>query len=113
MLEREPPDELELLGGVGRELVDRDDRVQPEVLHDPDVPGEVGGAALDLGHPAVDVPAVVLERAHGRDEHGRARPQAADPAGDVEELLHPHVGGEAGLGDQVLAELEPDAVGDE
>ena len=54
-----------------------------------------------------------LSAAHGRDEHDRARAQAADPAGDVEELLHPHVRPEAGLGHEVLAELEPDAVGDE
>ena len=56
---------------------------------------------------------MVLQRPHRRDEHDRARAQAADAAGDVEELLHAHVRGEAGLGDDVLAELEPDAVGDE
>ena len=105
VLDGEPADELELLGRVRRELVHGHDGVQPEVLHDPDVPGEVGGAPLDHGHAAVDVAAVVLEGAHRRDEHRRVRTQAADPARDVEELLHPHVRAEARLGDQVLAEL--------
>ncbi len=110
---REPPHELELLLRVRRELVHADDRLQPEAVDDPDVAREVRGAGLDLGGAAVEVAAVVLERPHRRDEHDGARPQLADAAGDVEELLHPHVRREAGLGDDVLAELEPDAIGDE
>ena len=39
--------------------------------------------------------------------------QAAEPADDVEELLHPHVGAEAGLGHHVVGDLHPDLVGDE
>ena len=74
---------------------------------------EVGRAGLDLGHASVEIAAVVLQRSHRRDEHDRARSQVADAAGDVEELLHAHVRGEAGLGDEVLAELDPDAIGDE
>jgi hypothetical protein len=31
------------------------------------------------------------------DEDDGARAQVAEPAGDVEELLHPHVGGEPDL----------------
>ncbi len=74
---------------------------------------EVGGARLDLGRPTLEVTTVVLERPDGGDEHDCARAEIADPARDVEELLHPHVGREAGLGDHVLAELQSDAVGDE
>src|SRR5256885_4837418 len=55
---------------------------------------------------ALLVSAVVLERLDGRHEHGRVRPQPADAADDVEELLHAHVRAEAALGDDVLAELE-------
>jgi segregation and condensation protein B len=50
VLEGEPLHELDLVRRVGRELVDGDDGVQTEVLDDPDVPGEVGRAALDLRH---------------------------------------------------------------
>ena len=57
--------------------------------------------------------AVVLDRAHRGDEHDRARRQPAEAADDVEELLHPHVGAEARLGDHVVAELHPDQVGDQ
>ena len=45
--------------------------------------------------------------------HDRVRPQPADPADDVEELLHAHVRAEAALGDDVVAELQADEVGDE
>ena len=48
-LGREPADELELLRGVGRELVHADDGLQPEPVDDPDVAREVRGAGLDLG----------------------------------------------------------------
>ena len=113
VLERQPADELELLRSVRLELVHRDDGVQAEVAHDPDVPRQIGGAVLDLGHAPVEVAAVVLQGAHRRDEDDRARPQPTDAAGDVEELLHPHVRRESGLRDEVLAELEPDAVCDE
>ena len=36
-----------------------------------------------------------------------------EPADDVDELLEAHVGAEAALGDDVVAELEPEPVGDE
>ena len=68
---------------------------------------------LDRLGAAVGIAAVVLERLDRRDEHDRARPQVAGAADDVEELLHAHVGAEAALGDDVVAELERDAVGDE
>ena len=56
---------------------------------------------------------MVLQRSHGGDQHDRARSQVADATGDVEELLHAHVRREARLGHDVLAELEPDPIGDE
>ena len=71
------------------------------------------GADLDRVRAAVGVARVVLERPHGRHQHDRIRSQVADAAGDVEELLHPHVRREARLRDDVVAELERDAVGDE
>ena len=55
----------------------------------------------------------MFEGARRRDEHDRARLEPARSADDVEELLHAHVGAEAALGDDVVAELERDAVGDE
>ena len=99
-LEREPPDVLELRVGVGREAVHRHDRRDAEFLRDRDVTREVGGAAVEIAA------SVVAERLHRRDEHDRARLQSAEPADDVEELLHAHVRREPALGDDELAELE-------
>ncbi len=113
MLDGELAHELELLRRVGGELVHADHRLQAEAVDDADVARHVRGPCLDLGQAAVDVAAVVLERLHGGDEHDGARPQVTDTARDVEELLHPHVRGEAALGDHVVAELEGDAIGDE
>ena len=62
---------------------------------------------------ALGIAAVVLQRLHRRDEDDRARREVADAADDVHELLHAHVGAEAGLGDDDVAELQRDAVGDE
>ena len=56
---------------------------------------------------------MVLQRSHRGDEHDRARSQVADATGDVEELLHAHVGRESRLGHHVLAKLQPDPIGDE
>ena len=70
-------DALDLVGGVAGEAVDRDDRVDPELAHDADVAGEVGGARLDRLDAAVRIAGVVLQRLHGRDEHtasGRSLP---------------------------------------
>ena len=58
-------------------------------------------AEIFLGHAAMH-----LERAHGGDDHDGARLQAGLAALDVEELLGPEIGAEAGLGHHVLAELE-------
>ncbi len=86
---------------------------KPEPVDDPDVAGEVPGADLDRVRATVRVAGVMLERAHRRDENDRIGSQVADAAGDVEELLHPHVRREPGLRDDVVAELERDPVGDE
>ena len=50
--------------------------------------------------------AVHAERAHRRDDDHRVRAHAAGAADDVHELLHAQVGREAGLRDQVVAELQ-------
>ena len=92
----------------------------PNVRDRVEVAADVGEARLDrlqrrraLGAGIVVEPGVVLDRAHGGDEHGGRRRQLAEPADDVEELLHAHVGAEPGLGDDVVAELHPDQVGDQ
>ena len=113
VLDGEAAHELDLLVGVAGEAVHGDDRLQPEAGDDVEMPREVRGPAVDRVEPSVRVAAVVLERARRRDEHDRARTELADPADDVEELLHAHVRAEAALGDDVVAELERDAVGDE
>jgi hypothetical protein len=81
------------------------------------MPLEVDEALLErrqvlLVHfPDVDA-AVVLERAHGGDDHGGVRPQAGLAALDVEELLGAQVGAEARLGDDVIDELQRALRGD-
>ena len=56
---------------------------------------------LGLGHTAV-----VLQRAHGgHDDHG-VRAQPRQTALDVQKLLRAQVRAEAGLGDDIVAQLE-------
>ena len=86
---------------------------KPELADDRKVPREVRAADLDRVRAAVRVVGVVLQRLHRRDEHDRIGPEVAEPADDVEELLHAHVGAEAALGDDVVGELQGDAVGDD
>ena len=50
--------------------------------------------------------AVVLDRAHRRDDHRRVRLQARLAALDVDELLGAEVGAEAAFGHDVVGELE-------
>jgi hypothetical protein len=113
LLEREAPDRVQLAVGVAGEPVHGHDRPEPEAADVGKVPLEVRGSDLDRLEAAVRIAAVVLERADGRDEHDRARLQASDAADDVQELLHAHVGAEPALRHDVVAELEPDQVGDE
>ncbi len=63
--------------------------------------------------PALVGAPVVLQRPHGGDEDDGAGGDPAGPADDVEELLHPHVGAESRLGDHVVAQLQPEQVGDQ
>ena len=113
MLDGEAADELDLFIGIAGEAVDRDDRLQPEAGDDAEVTREIRGPAFYRVESSVEVPAVVLERPRGSDEHDRARAEPTRPADDVEELLHAHVRAEAALGDDVITELERDAVCDE
>ncbi len=82
-----------------------------ELLHVLDVAREVD-ATLGDGRDVLVLElilrdaAVHLERAHGRHDHGRRRLQARLAALDVEELLGPEVGAEAGLGDDVVGKLQ-------
>ena len=101
-LERQLPDRVELGLSVAREPVHGHDGVQTEARDVREMPLEVGCSGLDRLEAAVRVAAVVLQRPHGRNEHDGSRPQAADAADDVEELLHAHVRPEAALRDDVL-----------
>src|SRR5579864_4098607 len=69
--DRDPPDLLDLLVGVGREAVDRDDRVQPELADRRQVADHVRRAGLDRLRSSVGVAAVVFQRLHRRDEDDR------------------------------------------
>ena len=60
------------------------------------------------------VPArVELHGPHRRDHDGGVGHEARGPALDVEEALGAHVGAESRLGDQVVAGMDPDQVGDD
>ena len=112
-LGREAAGGLDLGSGVLREAVDRDDARQAESLNDPEGRAEIGEAELELGEPAVDVAAVVLQCLDGCDEDDHARAETAEAADDVDELLEAHVGAEAALGHDPVTELEAEPVGDE
>ena len=88
-------------------------QVSAELAHDRDVRGQVLGAPLDRREPALRIAAVVLQRLRRRDEHDGARREAAEAADDVDELLEAHVGAEAALGDDVVAQLEAEPVADQ
>ena len=113
MLEGQGPDPLDLLLRITGETVDRHDRLQPEVAHDPEVPSQVGRSHLDRADPALGLARVMLERLDRGDENDRVGTQLARATDDVEELLHAHVGAEATLRDDVVAELQRDPVGDQ
>ena len=112
-VEGKPLDGGQLLFVVTGKAVDGDHALETELPNDREVRGQVRGAALDRGDPTLGIAAVMLQRLHGRDEHDRARRQPAEPAGDVHELLEAHLGTEAALGDDVVPELESEAVTDQ
>jgi len=91
---------------VIREMTDADHGVeseQPDIL---DVFGQVAQAA------ALPEAAVVGDRFHRGDNDRRGGSQPGRAAFDVEELLRSKVGGKAGLGHDVIGELERQAGGD-
>ena len=73
---------------------------------------QVRRAALDRLDAALGVASVMLERLRRRDDDGHGRNEARGAAHDVDELLEAHVRPEAALGDDVVAELEPELVGE-
>ena len=79
---------------------------------------EVLDAAIDrlevLGPEPIERDAAVrLGRPHRGDEHAGRRREPSEPAHDVAELLEPEVARETCLGDDVVGELERDAVLDD
>ena len=91
-----------------------------------DLLDQVGGAGANIvwilrqqvgwqGLPGDDLElaAVRLESTDGGDQDGRIGNHARRAALDVEEALGPHVGSEAGLGDQVVAAALADEVADD
>ena len=103
---------VELRLAVFGAVVDRDQAGEAEdVAHVVDVAIEVRDARLErfqvllpeIGH--FDA-AVVLDRPHRCDDHRGIRPEAALAALDVHELLGAEVRAEAGLGHDVIRELE-------
>ena len=93
-------------------MVDRDHAGHAVVLaHVVHMALQVGNAALDRVHiGGVEVfgldTAVVLQGAQRSHDHTGVRAQAGLAALDVDELLRPQVGTEAGLGDHVFAQFE-------
>ena len=76
-----------------------------------EVPDEVDDAALERGDVLArqvgDLDAaVVLHRAHRRDDHGGRGAQPRRPAEDVDELLGAEVGAESRLGHDVVGEVQ-------
>ncbi len=111
---------------VLRKRIDGDDRGDAVAAHDLNVLEQVGGTlAHFLGvlrqHFGRErstgrhlVPSrVQFERPHGGHDDGSVRGQPRRAALDVEEPLGSHVRPESGLGDQVLAAMNPDEVGDD
>lgn len=97
--------------GVGDELVHRDDRRNAELVDVLDVALEVFTALRDgrdiLGLQVIFRDAAMhLEGADGRDDHDGRRRDAGLAALDVEEFLGSEVGAEAGLGHDVVRELQ-------
>ena len=56
---------------------------------------------------------MVLERLRGGHDHHRVGGEPSRPADDVHELLHAQVAAEAGLGDQIVAQLAAFQIGDD
>ena len=95
----------------GPEAVDRDHRLQPELAHVLDMANEIAHARFErpqilllevfLLHAAVH-----LQRTDGGDEHDADGLEPGLAALDVDELLRPQIGAEAGFGDHVIGESQ-------
>ena len=114
VLEREPPHELDLLVRVAREAVDGDDRLQPEPGDDARDAGQGWRRrARSRRSPPSGVAAVVLERravATSTTALGRSPPARQTM---LRNFSIPMSDAEPRLGDDEVAELQRDAVGDE
>ena len=106
VLQRQGRQGVELEGRVAGKLVHGDDGVEAQLLHDPQVRGEIRGAPLECREPAVRIAAVPLQRLRRGDEDDGVGREPARPADDVDELLEAEVAGEASLGDDVVRELQ-------
>ena len=80
-----------------------------------DLVGVLGQDRLGEGSARHDrvLAAVRLQSAHCCDQHGGVGSEARHAALDVEEPLGAHVGAESGLGDEVVAHVDADQVGDD
>ena len=102
---------LDLGLGVGGEMVDRNDRRNPELADILDMAGEVDAAGADrldvlLAELRLADPAIIFERADGGDDHRGGGPETGLAALDVEELLGAEIGAEAGLGDDIVGQAQ-------
>ena len=97
--------------GIGGKAVDRHHRRDAVALHVLHMAGQV----LHAGRQRVEVlgaevlpgdAAMHLERADGGHDHRAVRRESGLAALDVEELLGPKIGAEAGLGHSIVGELE-------
>ena len=120
----EPANGVQFIGMIAVENVDGLDRRHAVAFHIFDLPQHVDGArfhvpdiAFQHGRrqwPAGDhaMPsAVQFEGAYRDDRHGGVRSQPAGATLDVEKLLRPDICTEAGFGDQIVAALDADQVG--
>jgi hypothetical protein len=110
--QRQPTDGFQLTVPVAGKRVHCDHRFEAEPADDLKVPHEVCAALFERLGSSVRVSTVVLKGPNCCNEDDRGRRETACPAHDVEKLLHAHVGAEAALGHDVVAQLQGDAVGD-
>ena len=111
---------------VGGESVDRHHDRHTEARRDVEMCFQVGHASPEKRQVLLGVgtgeratghhfraSTVRLQRPHRRHHHHAIWPQTGHPTFDVEELLHAHVGTEAGLGHHVVTEMKRHPVGED
>ena len=119
-------DGIDLIGVIGRENVESHNRGDAELTHNLDVFAQIGSTSEHVvrvvlqhcrgqGLSGDDFVAtgVGFEGTHGGDEDGSVGAHPTDAAFDVEEPLSSHVSTESGLGEQVIAATDTDAVCDD